>query len=631
MVVTKIRLYKDSSGAILGEFLNGLNGVSQNNANANEVLVVVDGFELQPNEVLRIGYDLSSGEESISYSLMKDNHDGTYKADLPYAVTNIDTNQGALYWIVGLQIASNWIENESFKGYLNKQNLANTLTLSVTNSIRDKNGVYPTLGDLSALYMEAQQKVVAETKNAEEIATFKEEVADYKNHTNTAIDVLLAKDVEIEQKINANTNAITMTNDALSTHTIHANATFGTDITAEMSQTDYKLALRLKNANGEYIGNGVVIDLPLEELVVSGTLDDDTNEIVLTLKSGQEIRIKVGELVRGLVTDASKGQPYGVASLDADGKVPKGQLPEGIVGEEALKDYVKFTDYVTASKAGAVKVNQVYGIAAGVSGTLYIRSAYVADIDKKESEYLPITTKFQDYAWKKSATTNTEEWTDEEKASACETIGAVKAITQKSGLPWVYIKNADGTQNTLNIVSEWDDASSGIPKYFMDSDENGNLVYMQLSVNPIPTRRDSATSKEYVDEAVANAGGKLYVHTVEGTCGASSYNPDVNKFKLCFLSRYADTPTELTAFGDFINAKCNEYIDVMDVEIAGANAVRLQKPNASGHLYYVGEENAVMFPILKVYSDRIEYILDTTAITDSVFIESITKHDIREV
>lgn len=116
----------------------------------------------------------------------------------------------------------------------------------------------------------------------------------------------------------------------LEVHTIHANATFGTDITAEMSQTDYKLTLRLKNANGEYIGNGVVIDLPLEELVVSGTLDDYTNEIVLTLKSGQEIRIKVGELVRGLVTNASKGQPYGVASLDADGKVPEYQLPEDI-------------------------------------------------------------------------------------------------------------------------------------------------------------------------------------------------------------------------------------------------------------------------------------------------------------
>ena len=234
-----------------------------------------------------------------------------------------------------MKTASNWIENESFKGYLNKQNLANTLTLSVTNSIRDKNGVYPTLGDLSALYMEAQQKVVAETKNAEEIATFKEEVADYKSHTNTAINALLAKDVEIEQKINDNANDISMTNDALSTHTIHANATFGTDITAEMSQTDFNLTLRLKNANGEYIGNGVVIDLPLEELVVSG--DEAANEIVLTLKSGQEIRIKVGELVRGLVTDASKGQPYGVASLDADGKVPKEQLQASINAKMMMK------------------------------------------------------------------------------------------------------------------------------------------------------------------------------------------------------------------------------------------------------------------------------------------------------
>ena len=635
MVVTKIRLYKDSSGALLGEFLNGLNGVSQNNANANEVLVVVDGFELQPNEVLRIGYDLSSGEESISYSLMKDNHDGTYKADLPYAVTNSDTNQGALYWIVGLQIASNWIENESFKGYLNKQNLANTLTLSVTNSIRDKNGVYPTLGDLSALYMEAQQKVVAETKNAEEIATFKEEVADYKNHTNTAIDALMAKDVEIEQKINANTNAITMTNDALSTHTIHANATFGTDITAEMSQTDYRLALRLKNANGEYIGNGVVIDLPLEELVVSGTLDDYTNEIVLTLKSGQEIRIKVGELVRGLVTNASKGQPYGVASLDADGKVPEYQLPEGSGGvdEEALKDYVKFTDYATESKAGVFKLlpsgDAYSGITITKKGEIVLSGATneLSDAIFNNPQYYSVPVLARNlYRWiKVGLSKNTETWTDEDKANACETIGAVKkpATGAENGSFNVVMPN--GTTRKVNIAYSNAPAINGVPVY------NSNKTIMVNDAVADTDAPNYGQVKGYVNNAVANAGGKLYVHTVEGTCGASSYNPDVNKFKLCFLSRYADTPTELTAFGDFINAKCNEYIDVMDVEIAGANGVKTPKPNASGHMYYVSEENEVIFQILKVYSDRIEYILDAAAITDSVFIESITKHDIREV
>ena len=155
----------------------------------------------------------------------------------------------------------------------------------------------------------ADEADTAISVNAQEIATLDADLEAHKSNTDTAINVLLAKDVEIEQKINDNANDISMTNDALSTHTIHANATFGTDITAEMSQTDFKLTLRLKNANGEYIGNGVVIDLPLEELVVSGELDENANEIVLTLKSGHEIRIKVGELVRGLVTNASKGQP----------------------------------------------------------------------------------------------------------------------------------------------------------------------------------------------------------------------------------------------------------------------------------------------------------------------------------
>jgi hypothetical protein len=172
MVVMKIKLYKDSAGALLAEFLDGINSVSQNNSNVNEVLVVLDNFELAVGEVLRIGYELSTGEEVEDYTLMTDNFDGTYSAGIPYAVANSETDSE---WQLGLQISSNWVENESFTGYRNKQNLVTPLLFTVNNAVKDRNGKYPKIGDIQTLYDQAVEKIDSEGKNAEEIEKLKNE------------------------------------------------------------------------------------------------------------------------------------------------------------------------------------------------------------------------------------------------------------------------------------------------------------------------------------------------------------------------------------------------------------------------------------------------------------------------
>ncbi len=166
MVTMKIKLYKDSAGGLLAEFLDGLNSVSQNNSNVNGVLVVLDNFELAPTEVLRIGYELESGAEVDDYTLMEDNGDGMYSAEMPPAVTRSDVSTK---WLLGLQIASEWVTNDDYTGYLYKQNLVSPLPFTVNNAVRDLNGKYPTRGDLTALYKEAQAKIEKEEKNAEKI------------------------------------------------------------------------------------------------------------------------------------------------------------------------------------------------------------------------------------------------------------------------------------------------------------------------------------------------------------------------------------------------------------------------------------------------------------------------------
>lgn len=47
------------------------------------------------------------------------------------------------------------------------------------------------------------------------------------------------------------------------------------------------------------------IDLPLEEMVISGSYDDNTQSIILTLKSGQTVTIPVSDLVSGLQTQSN--------------------------------------------------------------------------------------------------------------------------------------------------------------------------------------------------------------------------------------------------------------------------------------------------------------------------------------
>lgn len=72
------------------------------------------------------------------------------------------------------------------------------------------------------------------------------------------------------------------------------------------------------------------------------------------------IERQVVELVRGInaaIPSSEKGQPNGVATLDANGKVPDSQIPDGITRDTELAAHTSHTDnphQVTAAQVGAV-------------------------------------------------------------------------------------------------------------------------------------------------------------------------------------------------------------------------------------------------------------------------------------
>lgn len=67
-----------------------------------------------------------------------------------------------------------------------------------------------------------------------------------------------------------------------------------------IDNTTYKLNACLKDKDGNVISQIPEIELPIEELVVSGTYDETTNKIILILKSGQILEIPLTDLTNAL-------------------------------------------------------------------------------------------------------------------------------------------------------------------------------------------------------------------------------------------------------------------------------------------------------------------------------------------
>ena len=132
----------------------------------------------------------------------------------------------------------------------------------------------------------------------------------------------------------------------------------GSKITLTIDNTNYQMYATLKDKNNNTINTSNVIDLPIEQLVMSVDYDNTTKEIVVELQNGEITRVPVGALISGLVSET--------------------QL------ETILVPYVKNTDYASSSKGGVVKSNTFYGaLISSSSGTIYSTT-------KSYSEYLTI-------------------------------------------------------------------------------------------------------------------------------------------------------------------------------------------------------------------------------------------------
>lgn len=170
-------------------------------------------------------------------------------------------------------------------------------------------------------------------------------------------------------------------------------------------------------------------------------------------------------------------------------------------------EYVKFTDMPSKTKAGAVKINEAFGIDVNSSGALRIFPATNDQISKRAesttSQLVPITTRNLDYATMSALADckDTTLWTDKDKTKACETIGAVKKPAPITGIQTVVSQRDNGEIESLGTASFANQALFGrIPRYQNPAYEGDTPASnMGMLVTNTPTKQYHCANKKYVD------------------------------------------------------------------------------------------------------------------------------------
>ncbi len=88
---------------------------------------------------------------------------------------------------------------------------------------------------------------------------------------------------------------------------------YGASLTMSIDSSTYVVTATLKDQDGNTLGTAQTIDLPLESVVVSGSYDDQTKKVILTLQSGDTVEFSIADLIDGLQSEITAQN-----MLDAD-------------------------------------------------------------------------------------------------------------------------------------------------------------------------------------------------------------------------------------------------------------------------------------------------------------------------
>lgn len=141
---------------------------------------------------------------------------------------------------------------------------------------------------------------------------------------------------------------------------------YGADFALSIDSQTFVVTAQLKDQDGNNLGQAKTIDLPLETMVVSGSYDDTTQKIILTLKNGQTVEFSIADLVSGLqseITLSNKLDADLVSDVSSENKfVTTAEKTAWNAKANASEVYTKSqTDSAIETAIGALDVSSVGG------------------------------------------------------------------------------------------------------------------------------------------------------------------------------------------------------------------------------------------------------------------------------
>lgn len=155
-----------------------------------------------------------------------------------------------------------------------------------TNSAPDYIKNKPTLGTAAATDATAYATAAQGTKADSAIQTVKV--------NDTALTPTSAKAVNI-----------TVPTQASDINALPNTTKYAAALSLKINSSTFVMTGQLKDQNGDNLGTAQTIDLPLESVVVGGSYNSQTKNVVLTLQNGDTIEFSVADLVSGLQTELS--------------------------------------------------------------------------------------------------------------------------------------------------------------------------------------------------------------------------------------------------------------------------------------------------------------------------------------
>lgn len=173
-----------------------------------------------------------------------------------------------------------------------------------------------------------------------------------------------------------------------------------------INNTTYVMTATLKNEDGDVLGSPSSIDLPLETMVVSGSYDDNTKKIILTLNNGQTIEFSVADLVSGLQSEITSQSKLASDLVDDTNQTNKFVTSSEKSTWNGKQDSLTFDNSPTENSNNPVKSGGIYTTLSGKQDTIdsshKLSSDLVDDTD-------PNVNKFVTSAEKTQITTNTHD------------------------------------------------------------------------------------------------------------------------------------------------------------------------------------------------------------------------------